>query len=54
MHNIWTMFDPRRALIALAALITIASITLHFLTLSTSTHSWLEFKGEAAPLEIGR
>jgi hypothetical protein len=47
MHGIWMMFDPRRALTALAVMITVSSITLHFLVLSTATHSWLEFKGEA-------
>ena len=60
MHGIWLMFDPRRALTALAVLITVSAVTLHFLTLSTATHSWLEFKGESmsaaemAPLPPGR
>ena len=47
MHGIWMMFDPRRVLTALAVVITVSAVTLHFLTLSTATHSWLEFKGES-------
>ena len=41
MHGIWMMFDPRRALTALAVMITVSAITLHFLVLSTTHHSWL-------------
>ena len=60
MHGIWLMFDPRRALTALAVMITVSAVTLHFIVLSTTHHSWLEFKGESmsaaemAPLPPGR
>ena len=60
MHGLWMMFDPRRALTALSVVITVSAVTMHFIVLSTSTHSWLEFKGDAmnaaemAPLPPGR
>ena len=46
MHGIWMIFDPRRALTALAVMITVSSITLHFIMLSTTKFDFLEFKGE--------
>jgi light-harvesting complex 1 alpha chain len=47
MHGIWMIFDPRRALTALAVMITVSSITLHFVMLSTTTFDFLDFKGES-------
>lgn len=41
MWRIWTLFDPRRALVALAAFLFTLAIVIHFILLSTERYNWL-------------
>ncbi|AMS32282.1 MAG: light-harvesting antenna LH1, alpha subunit [Betaproteobacteria bacterium] len=41
MWRIWTLFDPRRALVALAAFLFTLAIVIHFILLSTDRFNWL-------------
>jgi light-harvesting complex 1 alpha chain len=41
MWRIWTLFDPRRALVALAAFLFTLAIVIHFILLSTDKFNWL-------------
>lgn len=64
MHNIWLIFDPRRALIALFSGLALLAVTIHFILLSTPGWNWVEMSGagagptanaaEMAPLPPGR
>ncbi len=42
MWRIWRLFDPRRALVALAAFLFTLAIVIHFILLSTDRFNWLE------------
>lgn len=42
MWRIWLLFDPRRALVGLAAFLFILAITIHFILLSTDRFNWIE------------
>lgn len=42
MWRIWLMFDPRRALVGLAAFLFILAIVIHFIVLSTDRFNWIE------------
>ena len=43
MWRIWLLFDPRRALVALAGfLLFILAIVIHFILLSTNRFNWIE------------
>jgi len=42
MWRIWQLFDPRRALIALAAFLFTLAIFIHFILLSTDRFNWIE------------
>jgi len=46
MHQIWTMFDPRRALVALFGFLGVLAFTIHFILLSTPEWNWIS--GEAS------
>ncbi len=46
MWRIWLLFDPRRALIALATFLFVLALLIHFILLSTDRFNWL--KGPAA------
>jgi light-harvesting complex 1 alpha chain len=50
MWRIWLLFDPRRALVALAVFLFGLAIVIHFILLSTDRFNWLESpkKGAAA------
>lgn len=48
MWRIWMIFDPRRALVALAVFLFVLAIVIHFILLSTSRFNWLE-GGAALP-----
>lgn len=48
MYKIWTMFDPRRALIGLAAWAFTLAILIHFILLSSPRYNWLD----TAPAEM--
>ena len=42
MWRIWMLFDPRRALVALAVFLFALAIFIHFILLSTDRFNWLE------------
>lgn len=42
MYKIWTIFDPRRTLVALAIFLFTLAIIIHFILLSTDRFNWLE------------
>ena len=42
MWRIWTLFDPRRALVALAIFLFTLALLIHFILLSTNRFNWLE------------
>ena len=42
MWRIWLLFDPRRALIALAVFLFTLALVIHFILLSTDRFNWIE------------
>lgn len=42
MWRIWLIFDPRRALVALATFLFALAIVIHFILLSTNRFNWLD------------
>jgi light-harvesting complex 1 alpha chain len=42
MWRIWRLFDPRRALVAMAAFLFTLAIVIHFILLSTDRFNWIE------------
>lgn len=48
MWRIWLIFDPRRALTALAVFLFVLAIVIHFILLSTARYNWLGDGDEAA------
>lgn len=42
MWRLWLLFDPRRALIALAVFLFTLAIFIHFVLLSTDRFNWIE------------
>jgi light-harvesting complex 1 alpha chain len=42
MWRIWLLFDPRRALIALATFLFVLALLIHFILLSTDRFNWLQ------------
>ena len=48
MWKIWLLFDPRRALVALAAFLFVLAIVIHFVLLSTNKFNWLDGPRTAA------
>lgn len=42
MWRLWMIFDPRRALVALAIFLFTLAIVIHFILLSTSRFNWLD------------
>ncbi len=42
MYKIWRLFDPRRALVALAAFLFTLALLIHFILLSTDKFNWLD------------
>ncbi len=42
MWRIWLLFDPRRALIAMAGFLFTLAIVIHFIVLSTDRFNWIE------------
>jgi light-harvesting complex 1 alpha chain len=42
MWRIWTLFDPRRTLIALFTFLFALALVIHFVLLSTDRFNWLE------------
>lgn len=56
MWRIWTLFDPRRVLVALSVFLFSLAILIHFILLSTDRFNWLEgphkamASGQMAPM----
>jgi light-harvesting complex 1 alpha chain len=48
MWKIWKLFDPRRALIAMALFLFTLAILIHFILLSTDRYNWLEEASSSA------
>lgn len=42
MWKVWLLFDPRRALVALAVFLFSLAILIHFILLSTNKYNWIE------------
>jgi light-harvesting complex 1 alpha chain len=42
MWKIWLLFDPRRALVALAGFLFVLALVIHFVLLSTNKFNWLD------------
>lgn len=42
MWRIWTLFDPRRALVALFSFLFSLAIVIHFIILSTDRFNWMD------------
>ena len=42
MWRVWLIFDPRRALVAMAAFLFVLAIVIHFILLSTPRYNWIE------------
>jgi light-harvesting complex 1 alpha chain len=49
MWRIWTLFDPRQALVALFTFLFALALVIHFVLLSTSRFNWLEGPRKASP-----
>jgi light-harvesting complex 1 alpha chain len=52
MWRMWTMFDPRRTLVALFTFLFVLAIVIHFILLSTDRFNWLEGARKTAMVEI--
>jgi len=48
MWRVWLIFDPRRALVAMAAFLFVLAIVIHFILLSTPRYNWLDGPHTAA------
>lgn len=46
MYRLWTIFDPRRTLIALFVFLGVLAFSIHFILLSTPEWNWIS--GEAS------
>jgi light-harvesting complex 1 alpha chain len=44
MYKLWLLFDPRRVLVAISALLFFLGLIIHFICLSTDRFNWLEGK----------
>lgn len=42
MWRIWLLFDPRRALVGMAAFLFTLALVIHFIVLSTDRFNWIE------------
>ncbi len=50
MWRVWTLFDPRRTLIALFTFLFVLALVIHFILLSTDRFNWLEGPRKAMPV----
>lgn len=51
LWKIWLLIDPRRALIAIFAFLTILGLAIHMILLSTAEFNWLEDGVPAATVQ---
>jgi len=42
MWRVWLLFDPRRAMIALAVFLFTLAILIHFILLSSERYNWID------------
>lgn len=42
MWRIWLLFDPRRAMVAMALFLAVLAFSIHFILLSTDRFNWLD------------
>ncbi len=42
MWRVWTLFDPRRVLVALSVFLFVLALLIHFILLSTDRFNWIE------------
>lgn len=42
MWRVWLLFDPRRAMIALAVFLFTVAILIHFILLSSERYNWID------------
>jgi light-harvesting complex 1 alpha chain len=42
MWRIWKLYDPRRAMVAMAVFLFTLAIVIHFILLSTDRFNWIE------------
>ena len=42
MWRIWLLFDPRRALVALAVFLFTMALLIHFILLSSPRYNWID------------
>jgi light-harvesting complex 1 alpha chain len=42
MWRVWLLFDPRRAMIALAVFLFTLAILIHFILLSSERYTWID------------
>lgn len=47
MWRIWTLFDPRRTLVALFTFLFALALVIHFILLSTDRFNWIEGPSKA-------
>ena len=52
MWRIWMLFDPRRALVAMAVFLFGLAIVIHFILLSTDRFNWLESSKKAVATQV--
>lgn len=52
MWRIWLLFDPRRALVAMAVFLFGLAIVIHFILLSTDRFNWLESPKKAVAMQV--
>ncbi|MEM1412922.1 MAG: light-harvesting antenna LH1, alpha subunit [Pseudomonadota bacterium] len=52
MWRIWQLFDPRRALVAMAAFLFTLAILIHFILLSTDRFNWIEGAMSSVTTEV--
>lgn len=50
MYQIWKLFDPRRALIALFGFLGVLAVLIHLILLSTANFNWLDTAYAKAPI----
>ena len=53
MWRIWTLFDPRRVLVALGIFLFVLALLIHFILLSTDRFNWIEGPHAAKAASVG-
>jgi light-harvesting complex 1 alpha chain len=52
MWRVWTLFDPRRTLIALFTFLFALAVVIHFVLLSTDRFNWLDGSRKATASQM--